>query len=109
MRTASAPKLLLVGEEHIRDKVARHYSMLADRRGFETHYFVDDRSGITKNLAKTRPLHVHYAPDPSRGPLAVLRYWAAFLRCFESVRPDVLEIYTAIHFAVLLPMALYAA
>ncbi|MFL5382938.1 MAG: glycosyltransferase family 4 protein [Longimicrobiaceae bacterium] len=100
-------KLLLIGEEHVRDKVARHYEMLSSR-GIETHYYVDDRSGITRELQARRPMRVRYAPNPSRGVRAVLAYWRHFRAFFDEIRPDVLEIYTSINFMVLLPMALYA-
>lgn len=108
--TERPPRLLLIGEEHVRDKVARHYDLLEDEAGIETHYFVDDRSGITRRVqeARERPLRVTYAPVPSARPRAVLQYWAAFRRCLERVRPDVLEVYTAIHFGVLYPMVQYA-
>jgi glycosyltransferase involved in cell wall biosynthesis len=100
-------KLLLIGEEHVREKVARHYDLLASR-GIETHYFLDDRSGITRELQARRPISVRYAPDPSRGVRALLAYWRAFRAFFGEVRPDVLEIYTSINWMALLPMALYA-
>lgn len=102
-------RLLLIGEEHVRGKVARHYETLERERGIETHYFVDDRSGITREVAKTQPMRVHYGPPPSRGWRSLLAYWAAFRRCFDEVRPDVLEVYTSVNFQVILPMMLYAA
>jgi glycosyltransferase involved in cell wall biosynthesis len=102
-------RLLIVGEEHVRGKVARHYEMLERERGIEAHYFVDDRSGITREVQKTQPMRVHYAPPPSHGVRGLLGYWAAFRRCFDQVKPDVLEVYTSINFRVILPMMLYAA
>lgn len=102
-------RILLIGEEHVRGKVARHYAALEEAHGIETHYFVDDRSGITHAMAEGTQLRMHYAPNPRAGRGGVLRYWAAFRRCFRAVRPDVVEMYTAISFQVLLPMVLYAA
>ncbi|HEU0016037.1 MAG TPA: glycosyltransferase family 4 protein [Longimicrobium sp.] len=100
-------RILLIGEEHVRDKVARHYDLLAEERGIQTHYFVDDRSGITRELQKQRAMEVHYGPNPAQAKTVPL-YWAGFVRTFERVRPDVVEVYTAVHYAVLLPMVLYA-
>jgi glycosyltransferase involved in cell wall biosynthesis len=102
-------RILLIGEEHVRGKVARHYAMLEESRGIETHYFVDDRSGITRDVARETPMRVYRAPNPAAGPSGVLAYWAAFRRCFAEVRPDVVEVYTSINFLVLFPMLLYAA
>jgi glycosyltransferase involved in cell wall biosynthesis len=102
-------RILLIGEEHARGKVARHYALLEELHGIETHYFLDDRSGITRLLAQSMPLRVTYGPDPSAGYGNVLRYWAAFRRCLDEVRPDVLEVYTSINPKVLLPMLMYAA
>jgi glycosyltransferase involved in cell wall biosynthesis len=102
-------RILLIGEEHVRGKVARHYAQLEESRGIETHYFVDDRSGITREEAKRTPMRVHWAPNPAAGRTGVLAYWAAFRRCFAEVRPDVVEVYTSINFLVLFPMLLYAA
>jgi glycosyltransferase involved in cell wall biosynthesis len=103
-------RILVVGEEHVREKLARHYDQLQDARGIETHYYVDDRSGITRELQRRRqrPLNVHYAPVPAARPLPVLRYWREFVRTFERVRPDVLEVYSSVHFALLYPMMEYA-
>lgn len=107
---AAAARILLIGEEHVREKIARHYELLGRIGGFETHYYVDDRSGITAATQQSRPMPtVHRAPDPSRGVRAMLAYWVEFVRCFERVRPDILEVYTAIHFIVVLPMVWYAA
>ena len=109
-RTAGRPlRLLLIGEEHVRDKVARHYDALERERGIETHYFVDDRSGITRQVQQGQPMRVHYAPDPSRGVRGVLSYWAGFRRCLDEVKPDVLEVYTSINFRLIVPMMMYAA
>jgi glycosyltransferase involved in cell wall biosynthesis len=102
-------RLLVIGEEHVRAKVARHYALLEREHGIETHYFVDDRSGITRDVQKTQPMRVHYAPAPHEGPRSVLRYWAAYRRCFEAVKPDVVEVYTAVNFRAILPMIWYAA
>jgi len=102
-------KLLLIGEEHVRAKVARHYQLLEEDAGIETHYFVDDRSGITRELqAQGAPLRIEQAPVPERSLPGILRYWSAFARCLKRVRPQVLEVYTSIHWAVLYPMVLYA-
>jgi glycosyltransferase involved in cell wall biosynthesis len=102
-------KLLLIGEEHVRPKVARHYQLLEEGAGIETHFFVDDRSGITSRLqTHGPPLRIEQAPVPRRTLPGILRYWIAFVRCLERVRPQVLEVYTAIHFALLYPMVLYA-
>jgi glycosyltransferase involved in cell wall biosynthesis len=114
LRDAASPadrplRILLIGEEHVRGKVARHYAMLEERRGIETHYYVDDRSGITRALAEDVPLRMHWAPNPSAGRRGVLAYWAAFRRCFAEVRPDVVEVYTSINFLVLFPMLLWVA
>jgi glycosyltransferase involved in cell wall biosynthesis len=100
-------KMLLVGEEHLRDKVLRHYGML-ERRGIRTWFFVDDRSGITRRLPEAELARVTFGPDPSKGAGALLAYWAAFRRCFERVRPDVLEVYTSINPYAVLPMVAYA-
>ncbi|HEX2077886.1 MAG TPA: glycosyltransferase family 4 protein [Longimicrobium sp.] len=99
-------RLLVIGEEHIRPKMARHYHLLERETGIRTHFFADDRSGITREMEDAVPMRVHYAPSPRAG---VPAYWAAFRRCFQQVKPDVLEVYTAINFAVVLPMMLYAA
>lgn len=110
MSPAEPVRLLLIGEEHIRAKIARHYDQLEDAAGLETHYFVDDRSGITRETqaGRARPLRVTFAPVPTEGRLGVLRYFAAFARCLLRVRPQVLEVYTSIRFAVLYPMILFA-
>jgi glycosyltransferase involved in cell wall biosynthesis len=102
-------KILLVGEEHIRAKVARHYAMLEERHGFLTTYFVDDRSGITRQLQGDTPIRCVYAPVPGRSVRSVTAYLRAFIRCFNQVRPDVLEVYTSMNPAVTLFMMLYAA
>jgi glycosyltransferase involved in cell wall biosynthesis len=102
-------RVLLIGEEHVRAKVARHYALLERSHGVETHFFVDDRSGITRDVQRTTPMRVHYAPNPASGLRGLLGYWAAFRRCFEEVRPDVVEVYTSINFKVILPMMAYAA
>jgi len=102
-------KILLIGEEHVRGKVARHYETLEQQRGVVTHYYLDDRSNITRTTTQEEfALKARYAPDPSRGPAALLRYWQGFRRYFHEVRPDLLEVYTSIHPVALLPMVLYA-
>lgn len=105
----SALRILVIGEEHVRSKVARHYRLLEERYGIRTHFYVDDRSGITRETAKSEPMHIRYAPNPASRAAAVLQYWRGFLRYFDEVRPDVLEIYSSINFKVIYPMVLYAA
>jgi glycosyltransferase involved in cell wall biosynthesis len=102
-------KILLIGEEHVRGKAARHYQALHRQRGVVTHYYVDDRSGITRDTTQAEyGLNARYAPNPSGGPRALLRYLRGFVRYFREVRPDVLEVYTSIHPGALLPMMVYA-
>jgi len=101
-------KILLIGEEHVRIKVARHYGQL-ERRGVQTHYFLDDRSGITRATTEPLyPLRARYTVNPKQGKAALLRYWLDFVRYFHEVRPDLLEVYTSINPVALLPMVLYA-
>ncbi|HEU0301672.1 MAG TPA: glycosyltransferase family 4 protein [Longimicrobium sp.] len=102
-----ALRMLVIGEEHVREKVARHYRLLRER-GVEAHFYVDDRSGITRASGAGEGLPIHYAPDPSAGTGALLRYWRGFARKVRELRPDVLEVYTSINPAALLPMVLYA-
>jgi glycosyltransferase involved in cell wall biosynthesis len=101
-------KLLLIGEEHIRPKLARHYRVLREAHDIETAYFVDDRSGITRTLGSEYTIDAWFAPNPSGGIRPLLSYWRQFVRCFRRQRPDVLEVYSSIHAAVLFPMVLYA-
>ncbi|HEU4452506.1 MAG TPA: glycosyltransferase family 4 protein, partial [Longimicrobium sp.] len=81
---------------------------LRDDHGVESHFLIDDRSGITRRVKLDGQVRITYTADPSRGPAALLRYWRDFVRCFEADRPDVLEVYTAIHPVVILPMVAYA-
>ncbi|HET7463586.1 MAG TPA: glycosyltransferase family 4 protein [Longimicrobium sp.] len=100
-------RLLVIGEEHVRVKAARHYLALAEH-GIEAHMYADDRSGITRDVVKKYPVPVRYAPNPSTGVKGLLAYWREFRRYFNEVRPDVVEVQTSINFAATLPMMLYA-
>jgi hypothetical protein len=44
-------------------------------------YFVDDRSGITRQLQRQRAMEVHYAPNPALSKSVPL-FWASFVRTF---------------------------
>jgi len=101
---AAPVRLLVVGEEHVRAKVARHYLLLREREGVEAQLYVDDRSGITREVTAQHPLPVHYAPNPR----AALAYLRGFARVFARVRPQVLEVYTSVHPALLIAMMAYA-
>jgi glycosyltransferase involved in cell wall biosynthesis len=100
-------KILVIGEEHVRAKAARHYELLALREGVKAHFFVDDRSGITRGGGGL-PVDVTLTVNPRKGPAALLRYWREFRRLFDRLRPDLLEVYPSIHPLVLLPMMAYA-
>jgi glycosyltransferase involved in cell wall biosynthesis len=100
-------RVLVVGEEHVRAKAARHYAALAGH-GVRAHVYADDRSGITREVTEKYPLPVRYAPVPTGRRRAIPAYLAGFRRYFHEVRPQVLEVNTAINFALILPMMLYA-
>ncbi|HEX9938073.1 MAG TPA: glycosyltransferase family 4 protein [Longimicrobium sp.] len=106
---AAPTRLLVVGEEHVRGKVARHYSALEAATGVQATFFVDDRSGITRQTSEQFPIRVCYTVNPRGGGASPLRYWRDFVRAFHAVRPHVLELYNSIHPFLLIPMAAYAA
>lgn len=101
-------KTLLIGEEHVRAKAARHARFMEDEKGIRTHFFVDDRSGITRQVLEQHPVEVRFTANPRGGAGALLTYWRDFRRYFEEVKPDLLEIYPAVNPVVLIPMVAYA-
>lgn len=100
-------RMLVIGEEHVRSKAARHYALLREK-GVEASFYVDDRSGITRSSEADIDLRVRYGPNPRGGILALLAYWRSFASELRTMRPHVVEVYTSIHPAVLLPMVTFA-
>lgn len=81
--------------------------MLRDR-GIQSHFYIDDSSGKTRETLAHNHLNIYYATDTTNRLLAWLYHWIGYIQLLIKIDTDIIEVYTSRHPLLIIPMVLIA-